>query len=100
MKRVAELVPPDVQEKSGARTDQAAPLASPQELDRYDAVVVGCPTRYGRMAAQMAQFWDYGPLPRAARGGDIGETGPLSGAARPLRPERRPISCPLGGDPF
>ena len=58
VKRVAELVPPDVLEKSGAKTDQAAPLASPQELDQYDAVIVGCPTRYGRMAAQMAQFWD------------------------------------------
>lgn len=51
-------MPPDVLGKSGAKTDQAAPLASPQELDQYDAVIVGCPTRYGRMAAQMAQFWD------------------------------------------
>lgn len=58
VKRVAELVPPDVLEKSGAKTDQAAPLASPGELDQYDAIIVGCPTRYGRMAAQMAQFWD------------------------------------------
>lgn len=58
VKRVAELVPPEVLAKSGAKTEQAAPLADPQELDRYDAVIVGCPTRYGRMAAQMAQFWD------------------------------------------
>ena len=58
VKRVAELVPPEVLAKSGAKTDQAAPLASPQELDGYDAIIVGCPTRYGRMAAQMAQFWD------------------------------------------
>src|SRR5215210_6050420 len=58
VKRVAELVPPEVLAKSGPKTDQAAPLASPQELDGYDAIIVGCPTRYGRMAAQMAQFWD------------------------------------------
>lgn len=58
VKRVAELAPPEVLAKSGAKTEQAAPLADPNELDRYDAVVVGCPTRYGRMAAQMAQFWD------------------------------------------
>jgi NAD(P)H dehydrogenase (quinone) len=58
VKRVAELVPPEVLEKSGAKIEQAAPLASPQELDGYDAIIVGCPTRYGRMAAQMAQFWD------------------------------------------
>jgi NAD(P)H dehydrogenase (quinone) len=58
VKRVAELVPPEVLAKSGAKTDQPAPEASPQELDQYDAILVGCPTRYGRMAAQMAQFWD------------------------------------------
>lgn len=57
-KRVPELVPREVLEKSGAKLDQAAPIASPQELDQYDAIIVGCPTRYGRMAAQMCQFWD------------------------------------------
>lgn len=58
VKRVAELVPRAVLEGSGAKLDQAAPEADPQELDRYDAIILGCPTRYGRMAAQMAQFWD------------------------------------------
>lgn len=58
VKRVPELVPREVLEQSGAKIDQAAPVASPQELDQYDAVIVGCPTRYGRMAAQMCQFWD------------------------------------------
>ncbi|MDI3305633.1 MAG: NAD(P)H:quinone oxidoreductase [Acetobacteraceae bacterium] len=58
VKRVPELVSREVLEKSGAKIDQAAPVASPQELDQYDAVIVGCPTRYGRMAAQMCQFWD------------------------------------------
>jgi len=58
VKRAQELVPHDVLVRSGAKLEQAAPLADPQELDGYDAIVVGCPTRYGRMAAQMAQFWD------------------------------------------
>ncbi len=58
VKREPELVPREVLERSGAKLEQAAPLADPQELDGYDAVIVGCPTRYGRMAAQMAQFWD------------------------------------------
>jgi NAD(P)H dehydrogenase (quinone) len=58
VKRVPELVPREVLEQSGAKIDQAAPLATPQELDQYDAIIVGCPTRYGRMAAQMCQFWD------------------------------------------
>ncbi len=58
IKRVPELVPREVLEQSGAKIDQAAPIASPQELDQYDAIILGCPTRYGRMAAQMCQFWD------------------------------------------
>ena len=58
VKRVAELAPREVLEKAGAKLDQGAPEASPQELDQYDAIIIGCPTRYGRMAAQMAQFWD------------------------------------------
>ena len=56
--RVAELIPPDQFEKSGGQTNPAVPEASPQELDQYDAIILGCPTRYGRMASQMAQFWD------------------------------------------
>ena len=74
VKRVAELVPREVLEKSGARLDQPAPEASPQELDQYDAIILGCPTRYGRMAAQMAQFWDQtGGL--WARGALVGKVG-------------------------
>ncbi|MCO6416271.1 NAD(P)H:quinone oxidoreductase [Siccirubricoccus sp. KC 17139] len=74
VKRVAELVPQEVLEKSGAKLNQAAPLASPQEIDQYDAIIVGAPTRYGRMAAQMAQFWDQtGGL--WARGALIGKVG-------------------------
>jgi NAD(P)H dehydrogenase (quinone) len=74
IKRVAELVPREVLEKSGAKLNQSAPEAGPQELDQYDAIIVGCPTRYGRMAAQMAQFWDQtGGL--WARGALIGKVG-------------------------
>jgi NAD(P)H dehydrogenase (quinone) len=74
VKRVQELVPREVMEKSGGKLDQAAPLADPQELDQYDGIIVGCPTRYGRMAAQMAQFWDQtGGL--WARGALIGRVG-------------------------
>ncbi len=58
LKRVPELAPPEVLAKSGAKTEQAAPFANPHELDQYDAIIIGCPTRYGRMAAQMAQFGD------------------------------------------
>ena len=29
-----------------------------QELPEYDAIILGVPTRYGRMASQMTAFWD------------------------------------------
>ena len=58
VKRVPELVPDDVARASHFKLDQAAPVASPEELVGYDAVIVGVGTRYGRMASQMANFWD------------------------------------------
>ncbi len=58
VKRVPELVPAEVAKNAGLKLDQAAPVASPQELADYDAIIVGTPTRYGRMASQMANFWD------------------------------------------
>ncbi|MDX1269663.1 MAG: NAD(P)H:quinone oxidoreductase, partial [Oceanisphaera sp.] len=58
VKRVAELVPDAVLAKSGAKVNQAAPIADPQELADYDAIIVGPPTRFGNMSAQMRNFWD------------------------------------------
>jgi len=58
IKRVPELMPPDVAKKHGAKLDQAAPVASPGELADYDAIIFGTPTRFGNMAAQMRNFLD------------------------------------------
>ncbi|MCO6511292.1 MAG: NAD(P)H:quinone oxidoreductase [Aridibacter famidurans] len=58
IKRVEELVPDDVLEDSGAKTDQDAPVASVEELSDYDAIIFGSPTRYGNMCAQMRNFLD------------------------------------------
>jgi NAD(P)H dehydrogenase (quinone) len=58
IKRVPELVPAEVAEKSGYKTDQAAPVATVEELADYDGVIFGTPTRFGNMAAQMKQFID------------------------------------------
>jgi len=58
IKRVAELVPEEVAKQFHYKLDQEAPIASPQELADYDAVIFGTPTRYGNMAAQMKQFLD------------------------------------------
>src|SRR3546814_2861598 len=58
VKRVPELMPEDVARKAGAKLDQEAPIAKPQELADYDAVIFGTPTRFGNMAAQMRNFLD------------------------------------------
>jgi NAD(P)H dehydrogenase (quinone) len=58
VKRVPELMPPEIAKKAGAKLDQKAPIAKPEELANYDAIIVGTPTRYGRVTAQMANFWD------------------------------------------
>lgn len=58
VKRVPELVPEEVARKNHFKLDQKAPIAKPAELADYDAIVVGTPTRYGRMASQMANFLD------------------------------------------
>ena len=34
------------------------PVATPEDLTKYDGVLFGIPTRYGMMAAQMKAFWD------------------------------------------
>ena len=58
VKRVPELVPEDVARKSGMKVDQKAPIAKVDELTQYDGIIVGVPTRFGRMASQMSNFWD------------------------------------------
>ncbi len=58
IKRVPELVPPDVAKAAHFKLDQAAPIATILELANYDAVIVGVGTRFGRIASQMANFLD------------------------------------------
>jgi NAD(P)H dehydrogenase (quinone) len=58
VKRVPELVTPEVAKASGFKTEQSAPLASPDELEQYDGIIFGTPTRFGNMAAQMRNFLD------------------------------------------
>jgi NAD(P)H dehydrogenase (quinone) len=60
--QVAELVPDDVLEKSGAKAARAAfarvPVAKPEQLAEADAIIFGTPTRFGNMCAQMRNFLD------------------------------------------
>ncbi len=58
VKRVSELVPEEIAAASGVKLDQQAPIATPDELAEYDAIIFGTPTRFGNMAAQMRNFLD------------------------------------------
>src|SRR5580700_3258321 len=74
VKRVPELAPPDVARAAGFKLEQQAPLASPEELEQYDLIIFGTPTRFGNMAAQMRNFLDQtGPL--WLKGALIGKVG-------------------------
>ena len=58
VRRVPELVPEEVARSSYYKMDQAAPIAKVDDLASYDAIIVGAPTRFGRLASQMANFLD------------------------------------------
>lgn len=58
VKRVPELVSEEVAKTSHYKMDQAAPIATAEELAEYDAIIVGAGTRFGTVASQMRNFWD------------------------------------------
>lgn len=74
VKRVPETAPEEVAKASHFKLDQKAPVATVDELANYDAIVVGTPTRFGRMSSQMAAFLDQagGLWMRGALNGKVG----------------------------
>jgi len=58
IKRVPETLPADIAKASHFKLDQKAPIATIEELANYDAIIVGAPTRFGRLCSQMASFLD------------------------------------------
>jgi len=58
LKRVPETAPIEVAKAAYFKLEQDAPIATVQDLADYDAVIIGVPTRFGRMPAQMAAFLD------------------------------------------
>ena len=63
VKRVPENVPEAVAKAAYFKLDQAAPIATVDDLANYDAIIVGAPTRFGRMPSAMGSFWEQaGPL--------------------------------------
>ena len=74
VKRVPENVPEEIAKASYFKLDQPAPIATPGELADYDAVVVGAPTRFGRMPSAMGSFFEQaGAL--WASGATVGKVG-------------------------
>ena len=74
IKRVPETVPVDIAKGAHFKLDQAAPIATIAELPEYDAIIVGTPTRFGRMPGQMASFLDQagGLWAKGALNGKVG----------------------------
>lgn len=59
VRRVAETAPADVAAAAGFVADSRHPVMDDvNELANYDGIIVGAPTRFGRMPSQMAAFWD------------------------------------------
>jgi NAD(P)H dehydrogenase (quinone) len=74
IKRVPETAPEAVAKAAYFKLDQSAPVATVADLENYDAIIIGTPTRFGRMASQMAAFLDQagGLWARGALNGKVG----------------------------
>lgn len=62
IKRVPESISDELLEKIGALAFQKTlvdiPIASPEELENFDAIIFGTGTRFGNMTGQMRNFMD------------------------------------------
>lgn len=78
IKRVPETLPKELLDQIHATEAQKAfehiPVARPEELEQYDAIIFGTPTRYGNVCGQMQAFMD-GTGGLWARGALIGKAG-------------------------
>jgi NAD(P)H dehydrogenase (quinone) len=72
--RVPETVPESVARSAHFKMDQPAPVARVEDLESYDAIIVGTGTRFGRLSSQMAAFFDQagGLWARGALNGKVG----------------------------
>jgi NAD(P)H dehydrogenase (quinone) len=69
--RVPETVPAEIAAASHFADHSHPVLDDPARMADYDAIIVGAPTRFGRMASQMTAFWD--------RAGGLWAQGALNG---------------------
>ncbi len=59
VRRVAETAPPEVAAAAGFVADHTHPeIEGINSLPEYDGIVIGAPTRFGRMPSQMGGFLD------------------------------------------
>src|SRR6266403_4806437 len=74
IKRVPETAPVEMAKAAHFKLDQSAPVAAIDEIANYDAIIVGTPTRFGRISSQMASFLDQagGLWMRGALHGKVG----------------------------
>jgi NAD(P)H dehydrogenase (quinone) len=75
IRRVPETAPADVAKAAGFKADISHPVIEGiDKLADYDAIVIGSPTRFGRMSSQMASFLDQagGLWMRGALNGKVG----------------------------
>jgi len=74
IKRVPETAPAEIAKAAHFKLDQKAPVASIDDLANYDGIIIGAPTRFGRLAGQMAAFLDQagGLWMRGALNGKVG----------------------------
>jgi NAD(P)H dehydrogenase (quinone) len=74
IKRVPETAPLEVAKASHFKLEQAAPIANIEDLANYDGIIIGAPTRFGRIPGQMAAFLDQagGLWMRGALNGKVG----------------------------
>jgi len=72
--RVPETVPEEIARNAHFKLDQPAPIAVVADLEKYDAIVIGTGTRFGRMSSQMSSFLDQagGLWQRGALNGKVG----------------------------
>ncbi len=74
IKRVPETISIEAAKQAHFKVDQNTAIAQVEDLAGYDAIIVGTPTRFGRMSGQMASFLDSagGLWARGALHGKVG----------------------------
>lgn len=90
--RAGETASAEVARKASFKLDQSAPVARPSEVAEYDAVLIGTPTRRGRIAGQMVDFWDQTGGSWANAGGDASRQ-PTRGEWEPARLQGRRVDA-------